>query len=130
MKPMGPLKMDGNLAENLRKWKQRLNLYAKANGGDSKDEPIQCALFVHTKGEEALEVYDTLTFTLLKLSKIRSIRSFRNLRSAVHQGKILHANNMYLIRAPKTAEHVHSMHFGLTFETKRRLVNLEPCKTA
>ncbi|CAB4015900.1 Hypothetical predicted protein [Paramuricea clavata] len=38
MKPMGPLKMDGNVAENWRKWRQRWNLYAKASGADGKDE--------------------------------------------------------------------------------------------
>ena len=60
---MGPRKMDGNLAENWRKWKQRLNPYAKASGDDGKDEAILCtAIFRHTKGKEALEVYNTLTF--------------------------------------------------------------------
>ena len=38
-------------------------LYAKASGVDSKDEETQCAVFLHTIGEEALEVYDTFTFT-------------------------------------------------------------------
>ena len=34
MKPMGPLNMGGNVAENWRKWKQRWNLYVKASGVD------------------------------------------------------------------------------------------------
>ena len=70
MKPMGPLKMDGNLAENLRKWKQRWSLYAKASGAEEKDEATQCAIFLHTIGEEALEVYDTFTFTETEQDKI------------------------------------------------------------
>ena len=38
-------------------------LYAEASGVDSKDEETQCAVFLHTIGEEALKVYDTFTFT-------------------------------------------------------------------
>ncbi|CAB4014143.1 Hypothetical predicted protein, partial [Paramuricea clavata] len=73
MKPMGPLKMDGNVAENWRKWRQRWNLYAKASGANEKDEEIQCAIFLHTIGEEALEIYDTFTFTETEQDKIEPL---------------------------------------------------------
>ncbi|CAB3985329.1 Hypothetical predicted protein [Paramuricea clavata] len=73
MKPMGPLKMDGNVAENWRKWRQRWNLYAKASGAERKDEEIQCAIFLHTIGEEALEIYDTFTFTETEQDKIEPL---------------------------------------------------------
>ena len=63
MKPMGPLKLEGNIAENWRKWKLRWSLYAKASGADKQEEATQCAIFLHTIGEEALEVYDTFSFT-------------------------------------------------------------------
>ena len=53
MKPMGPLNMGGNVAENWRKWKQRWNLYVKASGANEKDEATQCAIFLHTIGDEA-----------------------------------------------------------------------------
>ena len=45
MKPMGPLNMGGNAAENWGKWKQRWNLYAKASGASEKDEAT------HTQSE-------------------------------------------------------------------------------
>ena len=74
VKPIGPLRMDGNIAENWRKWKQRWTLYAKASGVDAKDEQMQCAVFLHTIGDEALEVYDTFTFTENEENKIESLR--------------------------------------------------------
>ena len=126
MKPMGPLKMDGNVAENWRKWRQRWNLYAKASGDDEKDEEIQCAIFLHTIGDEALEIYDTFTFTETEQDK--SSRSFRNLRATVHQGKTQHTSDIYLIRVYKTEEN--SMHLYLTFATKQRPVNLNHYRTA
>lgn len=66
---MGPLKMDGNVAENWRKW----SLYAKASGADEKDEGTQCAIFLHTIGDEALEVYDSFTFTETEQAKIEPL---------------------------------------------------------
>ena len=62
VKPIGPLQMEGNIALNWRKWKQRWALYAKASEVDAKDEETQCAVLLHTIGEEALQVYDTFTF--------------------------------------------------------------------
>jgi hypothetical protein len=72
MKPMGPLKVDGNVAENWRKWRQRWNLYAKSSGADEKDEDTQCAIFLYTIGE-ALEIYDTFTFTETEQDKIEPL---------------------------------------------------------
>ena len=73
VKPIGSLRMEGNIAENWRKWKQRWTLYAKASGADAKDEETQCAVFLHTIGEEALEVYDTFTFTESEEGKIEPL---------------------------------------------------------
>ncbi len=70
---MGPLKLDDNTAENWRKWKLRWNLYAKASGVDKQEEETQCAIFLHTIGEEALEVYETFTFTEAQQNKLDSI---------------------------------------------------------
>lgn len=70
VKPIGPLRLDGNIAENWPKWKQRWVLYAKASGVDSKDEETQCPVFLHKIGKEALEVYDTFTFTDAEVDKL------------------------------------------------------------
>ena len=73
VKPIRPLRLDGNIVENWRKWKQRWVLYAKASGVDSKDEETQCTVFLHTMGEEVLEVYDTFTFTEEEANKIEPL---------------------------------------------------------
>ena len=73
VKPIGPLRLDGNIAENWPKWKQRWVLYAKASGVDSKDEETQCPVFLHKIGKEALEVYDTFTFTDAEVDKIEPL---------------------------------------------------------
>ena len=73
LKPIGPLRLDRSIAGNWPKWKQRWVPYAKASGVDSKDEETQCAFFLHTIGQEVLEVYDTFTFTEAEADKIKPI---------------------------------------------------------
>ena len=63
LKPLEPLILDENTAERWRKWRQRWDLYSKASGATSKDQDTQCAIFLHMIGEDALEIYDTFTFT-------------------------------------------------------------------
>ncbi|CAB3978567.1 Hypothetical predicted protein [Paramuricea clavata] len=58
----------GGNGDNVRR-----NLYAKASGADEKDEGTQCAIFLHTIGEEALEIYDTFTFTETEQDKIQPL---------------------------------------------------------
>ena len=59
-KPPAPLVLTGNLSENWRRWEQRFKLYMTATGADEKDEPVKTAIMLHTVGEDALEVYNTL----------------------------------------------------------------------
>jgi HD superfamily phosphohydrolase YqeK len=126
MKPMGPLKMDGNVAENWRKWRQRWNLYAIASGADEKDEEIQCAIFLHTIGEEALEIYDTFNFTETEQDKIEPL--IQKFESYCTPRKNTTTSDIYLIRVYKTEEN--SMHLYLTFATKQRPVDLNHYRTA
>ncbi len=60
-KSLLPLILSGNIAENWRRWEQRFSLYMTATGADEKDENVKIAILLHTIGEEALEVYNTLT---------------------------------------------------------------------
>lgn len=60
-KPPSPLILTGNIAENWQRWEQRFSLYMTATGADEKDESVKIAILLHTIGEEALEVYNTLT---------------------------------------------------------------------
>lgn len=70
LKPLGPLKFDGNISENWRKWKQKWMLYAKASGVEKKDEATQCAVLLHVIGDDALEIYDSFTFEESEQDKI------------------------------------------------------------
>ena len=58
-KPPESLSLDGNLAENWRRWKQRFELYLEASGASEKSEKSQAATLLHVAGAEAIEVYNT-----------------------------------------------------------------------
>ncbi|KAJ8412539.1 hypothetical protein AAFF_G00128750 [Aldrovandia affinis] len=58
--PPPPLSLSGNLAENWRKWEQRLNLYFVASGLTDKSEERKIAVMLHCVGEDALEIYNAL----------------------------------------------------------------------
>ena len=60
--PPGALVLEGNLSENWRRWVQRFDLYLTASGKIEQDEKVQCAILLHTIGEEALEIYNTFRF--------------------------------------------------------------------
>lgn len=59
-KPPSQLILTGNIAENWRRWEQRFRLYMTASGASEKEEEVKVAILLHTIGEEALEVYNTL----------------------------------------------------------------------
>ena len=54
--------LDGNIADNWRRWKQRYEIFALASGLSGKEPKIQAATFLHVAGTEALEVYNTFTW--------------------------------------------------------------------
>lgn len=56
-----PLVLSGNTGENWRRWIQRFNIYMTASGSDSKVEKVKIAILLHALGEEALEVYNSLS---------------------------------------------------------------------
>ena len=58
--PPSSLPLTGNLAENSRKWEQRLRLYLLASGLNDKSEDLKIAVLLHCIGEDALEIYNTL----------------------------------------------------------------------
>ncbi|XP_065645365.1 uncharacterized protein LOC136075856 [Hydra vulgaris] len=67
------MNLNGNVSENWQKWKQRWNLYKIASGVNDKNEDIQCAIFLHMIGEDALRVYDTFIFTIEKNDKLKPL---------------------------------------------------------
>ena len=62
LSPPEVLSLDGNIAENWRRWKQRFNIFSLASGLSGKDAKVQAASFLHVAGPEDLEVYNTFTW--------------------------------------------------------------------
>ena len=65
-----PLKLDGNNAENWRRWKKTYELYMTATEKDKKSQKIQCATFLTLAGEAAIAIRETLTFEETEKDKI------------------------------------------------------------
>lgn len=58
-----PLKLDGNVAENWRVFKQNFDVYATAIELSKKDEGIQTAIFLNACGTEAIETFNAFDLT-------------------------------------------------------------------
>ncbi|XP_028327813.1 uncharacterized protein LOC114478759 [Gouania willdenowi] len=58
-KAPSPLSLTGNPADNWYSWEQSFRRYIAASG--EKDEQVKIDILLHTIGEDALEVYNTLT---------------------------------------------------------------------
>ena len=61
--PTPGLALTGNLPENFRRFKQKFELYLLASGGSSKSADVQKAILLHVIGDDAQEIYNTLTIT-------------------------------------------------------------------
>ena len=61
----GKLDFEGNVAENFRRFRQQLEIYMSAAGFDAETTPKkkQVAIILNIAGEEAIEVFNTFTFT-------------------------------------------------------------------
>ena len=70
IKSIEPLSLEGNVAENWRRWIQRWKLYVVASGVDKNPEATQSAILLHTIGQDAIEVYNTFIFTEEAVDKI------------------------------------------------------------
>lgn len=57
------LSLQGNVAENWRRWKQRFQLYMEASEKNGKDDKLKVATLLNLIGEDALEVFNTYTLT-------------------------------------------------------------------
>lgn len=57
--PPTPLQLQGNKAEQWKKWKQRWANYCIASGLSTKQAAIQTATFLHVIGEEGMDIFNT-----------------------------------------------------------------------
>ncbi|KAJ8019064.1 hypothetical protein HOLleu_42587 [Holothuria leucospilota] len=63
LSPPPKLQMEGNLSENWKRFKQQFLLYLTSAGYEGKEAKIKTSLLLHVIGEEALDIYNTFTFT-------------------------------------------------------------------
>lgn len=71
LNPPSCMQLTGNLADNWKRFKQRLNIYLAASGAGGNDEKLKASIFLHII-EDSLDIYnsfqldeDTLTLTAL-----------------------------------------------------------------
>lgn len=74
LKAPSNLVLSSNIGSNYRNWFRAYEIYALATGVDSKDEKIQCAIFLHVAGLEAQKVHATMTFTDAEKDKIKPLK--------------------------------------------------------
>ena len=82
LSPPEVLNLDGNVAENWRRWKQRFEIFSLASGLSEKDAGVQAATFLHVAGPEALEVYNTFSWAAKGLRFSASLPSIIKARPA------------------------------------------------
>lgn len=63
LKAPDPLRLERNIADNWKKWKQKFRLYMTATGIEGKSQKVQSSTLLHVIGDEALEIYNTFEFT-------------------------------------------------------------------
>ena len=62
LKPPQELCLTGNISDNWKRFKQRIELYMDATGASKKDDKAKTSLLLHVMGEKAIDVYNTFVF--------------------------------------------------------------------
>ena len=100
-----PLKLDGNIAENWRRWKKTYELYMTATEKDKKSQKIQCATFLTLAGEAAIAIHETLTFEETEKDKIEPlIAKFE--AYCLPKKNVTHERHLLNLRKQKTDESI------------------------
>ena len=68
----------GNIAGNWRKFKQEFELYMLAAGYDTKPPKQKIALLLHVARKQAIEVYNTFSFTAEEEGKYETFNAYCN----------------------------------------------------
>ena len=62
MKPPKGMTFQGNVSDNLTRFRQRLELYMEALNMDTKPDKRKIAILLTVAGQEAVDIFNTLTF--------------------------------------------------------------------
>ena len=114
------LNLDGNVAENWRRWKKAYELYMTATEKDKKSQKIQCATFLTLAGEAAITVYETLTFEETEKDKIEPLIS-KFEAFCMPKKNVTHERHVFNLRKQKPEESVEQF----ATELKRLAKNCE-----
>lgn len=68
-----PLKLDGNVAENWRVFKQNFDIFAIAIELNKKSDAVKVATFLNACGTEAIETFNTFDLEEAEESKFDSV---------------------------------------------------------
>ena len=63
LKAPEPLRLEGNIADKWKRWRQKFELYMTASGMEGRSQKVQSCTLLHVIGDEALEIYNTFDFT-------------------------------------------------------------------
>lgn len=72
------LKVDGNVAEKWRIWKQKFEIYMEANDLLKHSQQRQVAIFLNLIGDDCLEIYNSFGIERSKLDLQKLIQLFDN----------------------------------------------------
>lgn len=61
-RPPEPLQLDGNIAENWKKFSQKIDNFMIAAGFSTKPDDKKLAVFLNLIGDDALDLYNTFDF--------------------------------------------------------------------
>jgi RNase H-like domain found in reverse transcriptase/Reverse transcriptase (RNA-dependent DNA polymerase)/Integrase zinc binding domain len=67
------LALDGNVAENWRRFRQSFEIFLKASGKEDEKEDIKVAMFLNLIGQDALDVYNTFVFSKDEQHKLQGV---------------------------------------------------------
>ena len=61
-RPPKPLSLEGNVTENWKVWKHNFEFYLLATERQDKSKEIRAGIFLHSVGDDARRLYNTLVF--------------------------------------------------------------------
>jgi hypothetical protein len=104
IKKVDNLILEGNLAENWRKFKQNFQIYLTAAGHNAKKDDIKIAIFLNAIGPEAIEVYNTFNLSDEEAKVYANVLNAFEIFCKPKKSSIIYARFMFTSRLQKPGE--------------------------
>ncbi|XP_055307026.1 uncharacterized protein LOC129571275 [Sitodiplosis mosellana] len=95
VKAVEALKLDGNLAENWRRFKRNYDIFAVAIGMEDKNDPVKINTFLNAVGPDAVEIYDTFDLTAIQRAQYTAVTEAFATFCAAHKNTVYERYNFY-----------------------------------